>query len=423
MNQLDSELIAGILCEAGYDMVEREAEADVILINTCAVRTHAEQRVFGRISSLHHLHAQKPHLILGVVGCMAQRLGDEIREKCPYVSLVAGPDAYRRLPSLILEAGDGRYIASLELDAAEHYEGIHPHRNNGLKGWISIMRGCNNFCAYCIVPYVRGRERSRPHASILAEVEQLVRQGYREITLLGQNVNAYWDGQVSFAGLLRRIDQETNIQRVRFLSSHPKDLSEDILQAMAEASSVCEHLHLALQSGSNRILKAMNRHYAAEHYLSLMERARQLIPGLSLTTDVIAGFPGEMEEDFQATLDLMQTIAFDDAFTYQYSPRRGTKAFEMPDTAPPEVKHERLCRLIALQREISQRKNAGLVGSVQEVLVEGKARRGEHQWLARTRTDKPVVIDDGADHLQLGDLVKVKIVGSTSATLMGCYES
>jgi tRNA-2-methylthio-N6-dimethylallyladenosine synthase len=235
-------------------------------------------------------------------------------------------------------------------------------------------------------------------------------------------VNAYWDGKVSFAELLRHIDGETDIQRVRFLSSHPKDLSEEILEAIASSSSVCEHLHLALQSGSNRILETMNRRYTVEQYLALIERARLLIPGLSVTTDVIAGFPGETEEDFQATLSLMHTIAFDDAFTYQYSPRQGTRAFEMPDTVPPEVKHERLCRLISLQRKISEHKNATLVGSVHKVLVEAKARRGEHQWLARTRTDKPVVIEDEAGHLQIGDLIGVEIVGNTSATLMGCYD-
>jgi tRNA-2-methylthio-N6-dimethylallyladenosine synthase len=250
-------------------------------------------------------------------------------------------------------------------------------------------------------------------------VQDLAGQGFREITLLGQNVNSYQDGQIGFSDLLRRIDEETDIGRVRFVTSHPKDLSEDILRAMADASSVCEHLHLPLQSGSNRVLEAMNRGYSAEQYLCLVERARQLIAGLSITTDVIAGFPGETEADFQATLDLIETVEFDDAFTYRYSPREGTSASQMPDTVAPKEKHARLCRLISTQRSISQGKNAKLVGTAQEVMVEGKARRSERQLLARTRTNKPVVIGNGAEHVRIGDMVKATIIDSTSATLIG----
>ncbi len=415
MNQADSEVISSILLDAGYQPAQAE-EADIILLNTCAVREHAEQRVLGRIGQLHRLKSRKPGLILAVVGCMAQRLGRGLMEENPYINLVAGPDNYRQLPQMIEASGNGHPFVKTELAPQETYSNITPCRQNRITAWVPIMRGCNNFCSYCVVPYVRGRERSIPHPFILKQVSQLAEQGYKEVTLLGQNVNSYRDGQVDFARLLRLIDQNTEIPRLRFLSPHPKDMSERVLAVMAEGKSICEHLHLPLQSGSTKILQRMRRGYTAEQFLDLVDRARKTIRGLALSTDIIVGFPGEREEDFQETLNLVKEIQFDSAFTYRYSPRRGTQAFDLPDDVPPEEKRQRLERLISLQRQIMAEKHKRLVGSHLEVLVERRNRRGA--LLGRTRTDKPVALEDGRA-LALGDIVEVEIVGATSATLVG----
>ena len=443
MNRLDSELLCGIFEAAGYERTQVREVADVILVNTCGVRAHAEQRTLGRISELGGLKRNKPELVLGVVGCMAQRLGEQIFEDHPYVDLVAGPDSYRGLPALIEEqitsrgaegqrgrgdspapllpcppAGERRSggVEALSLDPTETYEGLAPRREGTLKAWVAIMRGCNNFCSYCIVPYVRGRERSRSAEAILKEIQGLVGEGFQEVTLLGQNVNSYRDGDTEFAELLRRIDRETGIRRVRFTTSHPKELSDDVLRAIAEGASICEHLHLPLQSGSSKILKRMHRGYTADAYIQWVERARAMIPGLSVTTDVIAGFPGETDEDFEQTLEVMRRIRFDDAFTYRYSPREGTKAFEMPDDVSDAEKQRRLQAMIALQRTITGERNRALIGTKVEILVEAPSKRGEGV-LGRTRTDKPVVVYDGK--LEVGGWAMVEIVGSTGATLVG----
>lgn len=419
MNQADSELISSILLDAGYQPSQIE-EADIILLNTCAVREHAEQRVLGRIGQLHGLKLKKPELILAVVGCMAQRLGRGLVEKIPYVNLVAGPDSYRQLPQMIEASGNGHPFVKTELASQETYSNITPSRQSRITAWVPIMRGCNNFCSYCIVPYVRGGERSISHTSILKQVSQLAEQGYKEVTLLGQNVNSYRDRKVDFAQLLRLIDQNTKIPRLRFLSPHPKDMSERVLAAMAEGKSICEHLHLPLQSGSTRILQRMKRGYTAEQFLDLVDRARKAIKGLTISTDIIVGFPGEKEEDFQETLSLVKEIRFDSAFTYRYSPRQGTEAFYLPDDVSPEEKRQRLDRLISLQRQIMAEKQAKLVGSHLEVLIEKRNRRGA--FLGRTRTDRPVVLEDG-QALALGDIVEAEIVGATTATLVGQIQS
>ena len=414
MNRLDSELLCGIFETAGYERTEEKAAADVILVNTCSVRSHAEQRALGRISEFGGLKRNKPDLVLGVVGCMAQRLGKQLFADHPYVDLVAGPDAYRELPALI--EGQSAQVKALSLDPTETYEGLSPKRDGGIKAWVAIMRGCNNYCSYCIVPYVRGRERSRSAEAVLDEIRILVQEGVQEVTLLGQNVNSYREKDTGFAELLRRIDRETEIRRVRFLSSHPKDMSGDVLRAMADGAALCEHLHLALQSGSSEVLKRMNRNYTADAFMELVERARAIISGLSVTTDIIAGFPGETGEDFEQTLEVMRRLRFDNAFTYRYSPRSGTKAFEMEDDVPDSEKRRRLDAMITLQRAISKEKNRALIGARVEILVEAPSKRGTGV-LGRTRTDKPVVVNN--ENLDVGDWAMVEIVGTTGATLVG----
>lgn len=420
MNRLDSELLAGIFEAAGYCTTTEREEADVVLVNTCAVRGHAEQRVLGRIAELGKLKRGRPDRVLGVVGCMAQRLREHLFEIRPDVDVIAGPDSYRTLPALIEEKSSGskggvpRSLISFHPD--EHYEGIRAHREGKIRAWVAIMRGCNNFCSYCIVPYTRGRERSRGHRFIIHEIEELVREGIQDVTLLGQNVNSYRDGDVGFAELLRRIVRETGIPRLRFLTSHPKDMSEKILSVMAESGRLCEHLHLPLQSGSDHVLQRMNRRYTVDQYLRIVHQARECIPTLSLTTDVIVGFPGETEEDFEQTMDIMRRVRFDDAYTYRYSPRQGTKAFEMIDDVPDGEKARRLSELIALQRTISLERNEALIGSKVEILVEGPSRDGRGV-LGRTRTDKPVIVHE--NRLVEGDWAHVKIVKTTGATLIG----
>jgi len=424
MNRLDSEILGGVLLSEGHKLVETPEDAEVILVNTCSVRKHAEQRVLGRLAQLHRLRQHRPRLILGVVGCMAQRMGASIADEVPDVDLIAGPDAYRRLPAMLeacsedLYEGEGPQV-DRTLDPSENYEGIMPCRAEGPKGWIAITRGCDNFCTYCIVPYIRGRMRSRSWREILREARALAARGGVEATLLGQNVNAYRDADVSFADLLRLLDREADLPRIRFLTSHPKDLSDDILEAISACPSICEHLHLPVQSGSTRILRAMRRGYTAEHYTDMVDRARRVVPGLSLTTDVIAGFPGETEEDFRSTVSLMERTAFDYAFTYRYSPRSGTLATELQDDVPSEEKARRLETLIELQQRITKRRHLEMIGSEEEVLVEGISRRDAGQFLTRTRTDKPVVIDNPSGRLRIGDMVRVRIIGVNGNTPVG----
>lgn len=416
MNKYDSELMAGILAEAGYLVTDDLESADVILVNTCAVREHAEQRVFGRLGELKRYKLQNPDVRLGVCGCMAQRLGKKITEKARHVDLVVGPDAYRSLSSL-LENPDGRPLVETACSPEEAYSGVVPVRRDGLKAWVAIIRGCNNFCSYCIVPYVRGPARSRPYKDILEEISAMAAKGYKEVTLLGQNVNAYRDGPIGFGRLLRMADEVEGLERVRFTTSHPRDMSPEIFGVIATGHKLCEHLHLPVQSGSTRMLKAMNRGYAREDYLRLVEMARAKIPGVSITTDLIVGFPGESGDDFAETVNLMEEVRFDSAFTFKYSPRPGTRAAAMADDVPEPVKLERLETLIGLQREITDRKNKGLIGKTVEVLVEGESRKGNGQLTGRTRTDKTVVFANGG--VSIGSLVEVEITDAKGWTLFG----
>lgn len=416
MNRYDSELMAGILSSDGYREANKLDEADIVLVNTCSVRDHAECRVLGRLGQLKHLKCRNPNLIIGLCGCMAQRLGKEISKRAAHVDLVIGPDEYRQLPELISRLDD--YPAyEITLNSMETYTDVIPERHQESKAWIAIMRGCDNFCSYCIVPYVRGSARSRPVIDIVNEVVTVVRNGYKEITLLGQNVNAYLSDGTGFAELLEKLNGLHDLERIRFTTSHPKDMTRKMIDVIAAGDKICEHIHLPLQSGSNRILLAMNRQYTAEDYLQLVSTIRKTIPDGSLTTDILVGFPGETEDDYQKTLEIVDTVGFDSAFTFRYSPRPGTKAAELKDDVPERVKIERLERLIALQRSITDKKNRELVGKEFEVLVEGESRKGRGQLVGRTRTDKTVVFD--GDTALTASCRRVKVQAAKGWTLKG----
>jgi len=414
MNKLDSENVRAILEEDGFAVVTDIGLADVILLNTCGVREHAEERVRGRINELHALRTVNPDLFFGVIGCMAQRLGDRLLTGD--VRIVAGPDSYRRLPYLVRCACAGRAVDT-GLDTSETYQDIRTLRLSTCSAWIAVTRGCDNYCSYCIVPYVRGRERSIPAGSIVAEARRLADSGWREITLLGQNVNSYRDGTVDFAGLLRRVS-ETGIPWIRFLTSHPKDLTRDIVRVMAERDNVCPHLHLPLQSGSDRILAAMNRKYTVGSYLRLIDMVREMVDGVSITTDLLFGFPGESDEDFRETLGIMETVRFDFAFLYRYSERAGTKACTLAGSVPEQTRIERLKKAIALQTSINYQKNRERIGSRAVVLVTGPSKDGRG-WFGFSETGFPVVVYAGSGNIAAGSFLKVRIESTTGASLVG----
>ena len=417
MNVSDSELMLGKLAAAGYRAVDRPEGADVILVNTCAIREHAEQRVFGRLGELkRHM---RPGSVMGVAGCMAQRLGPKLLEQARHVSLVVGPDGYRALPELVEGARRGERGLHTSFDLEEHYEDFAPRRFDRVKAWIPVQRGCDYRCTYCIVPYTRGPERSRRLPDVLREAEQVVADGMSEIVLLGQTVNSYTDGTHDFGDLLRAVGAVPGIRRVRFTSPHPNDFSDRVIAAMAETPAVCEHVHLPMQSGSSRVLKRMLRRYTREQYLDCVSRLRAAIPGLGLTTDIIVGFPGETEEDFRETLDVVRAVGFDDAFTFKFSPREGTPATRMPAelTVPDDVAQDRLDRLIAAIRSGERvQRNLGLLGARVEVLVEKEARRGG-LLQARTRDFKTVLIP--GDDAMIGRYLTIELTGTTGSTFTG----
>ncbi|MBI2501706.1 MAG: tRNA (N6-isopentenyl adenosine(37)-C2)-methylthiotransferase MiaB [Candidatus Latescibacteria bacterium] len=419
MNVADSELVASILRQAGYRIIPTPEEAEVILLNTCAVREHAEERVIGRASQLSGLRAHTPKLTLGILGCMAQHLAETLPQRAPFVDLVMGPDSYRRLPQLLAETAE-ETLLDLRLDREEDYQGIDPIRRQGVNAWVTIMRGCDRFCTFCIVPFVRGRERSVPAGEILRQVRVLTAEGYREVTLLGQTVNSYRDGQVDFAGLLRAVGQVDGLKRLRFTSPHPADFTPQLIDALAEIPQVCPGLHLPLQSGSDAQLERMRRGYTAAQYRALVAELRQRLPGLALTTDIIAGFCGESEEDFQQTLDLVGEIRFDSAFMFKYSPREGTFAHKkLEDDVPEATKTQRLERVIALQEGISWEINQQLVGQTVEVLVEGPSKRQNGQtrtFYGRSPQGKTVVF---SQEVVANALVQVHIERASSHTLFG----
>ena len=426
MNVADSEVVASVMQMAGYETTDELSEADAVFLNTCSVRENAENKIYHRLMALAAERTKGHRMIIGVLGCMAERVKDELMEKW-HCNLVAGPDAYLSLPDLVAQAELGHKAMNIELSTTETYRNVVPQRiglGHKIGGFVSIMRGCNNFCHYCIVPYTRGRERSRDLESILNEVRDLKERGYKEITLLGQNVNSYQltidDGQctIGFPQLLRRVAEEAGEMRVRFTTSHPKDMSDETLRVIAEVPNVCKHIHLPVQSGSDRILKLMNRKYTREWYLDRVAAIRRIVPDCGLSTDIFVGYHSETEEDHQMSLQLMREVGYDSAFMFKYSERPGTYASKhLPDDVPEEVKIRRLNELIALQTEISAAQNKKDEGKVFEVLVEGFSKRSREQLCGRTEQNKMVVFPKGGHHI--GEKVMVRIVGSTSATLLG----
>lgn len=416
MNVSDSELMLGKLSQSGYDAVDVPEDADVILVNTCAIREHAEQRVIGRLGEMKS--KMKRHAVLGVTGCMAQRLGPQILERAGHVSLVIGPDGYRSLPLLVENARRGIKASATDFDLEEHYEDFKPRRFDKVKAWIPVQRGCDYRCTYCIVPTTRGPERSRRLEEVVREAREIVAEGMSEVVLLGQTVNSYNDGTHDFADLLRAVGDVDGIKRLRFTSPHPNDFSDRVIDAIAQTSAVCEHVHLPMQSGSNRVLKRMLRRYTREAYFECVDRLRRAVPNLSLTTDIIVGFPGETESDFEDTLSAVREVGFDDAYTFKFSPREGTPATRMPEseTIPDQESSDRLARLIETVRSGSRARNLKMLGARKEVLIEKEARRGG-LLQARTRDFKTVIIP-GETHL-IGSYAMVELTGTTGSTFTG----
>jgi tRNA-2-methylthio-N6-dimethylallyladenosine synthase len=411
MNVADSELIAGVLGGAGYAETRDPATADVLLVNTCAVRDHAEQRVLGRLGELKR--HKRPGILLGVVGCMAQRLGPTLLAQVPQVDLVVGPDGYRHLPDLLGAARSGVRTVDVEFRGWEHYEDVPPVRGDRVSAFVTVQRGCDYRCTFCIVPETRGPERSRRLADVVREIEELAARGTTEVTLLGQTVNSYHDGEHDFADLLRAVGAVSAIRRLRATSPYPTDFTPRVLTAMAETPAVCEHVHLPAQSGSSRVLRRMLRRYDRSGYLAVVDALRQAVPGIAITTDLIVGFPGETEDDFAETVTLVEDAAFDDAYTFRYSPRAGTPATRLRDAVPEPVAAERLGRLIAAVRAVAARKNAGLVGTTHEVLVEERAKRGA-LLQTRTRTNKVALLAGPEDWI--GSYRRVRFTGTTGST-------
>ena len=424
MNVYDSEKLKSILLPLGYSLTEDEKKADVIVLNTCSVREKAERRALGRLSDLSRYKSTNPQLTLVVAGCMAQRMGEELIKRIPHLDLILGPDQIFQLPQYLQNhMGKPMVVVSRSREdfPCEVFKQEEvPQRRHKYTAFVAISRGCDNFCSYCVVPYVRGPERHRPIAQIVKEIQLLAESGCKEVCLIGQNVNSYkYDGH-DFPDLLRIVNDETEIEWIRFMTSHPKDLSEKLIDQMAFLSKVCEHLHLPLQSGSDRILQMMNRAYTSRDYLKLVEQAKARIENLSLTTDLIVGFPTETEEDFKQTLKMVEKVEFDSAFMFRYSVREKTKAASFPDDVPEEAKLERLHTLIELQKQVSKRKNQRVIGKILKVLVDGKSRRDKDKFKGKTTTNKTVVIQ--ADKYILGTISSVKIYDADSFTLFGRLE-
>ena len=419
MNVADSEVVASVMKMAGYDVCDTESEADAVFLNTCSVRENAENKIYNRLDALHAERKKGRELILGVLGCMAERVKDDLIEN-HHADLVAGPDSYLNLPDMIAQAETGNKAIDIELSKTETYKDVVPQRVilGKIGGFVSIMRGCDNFCHYCIVPYTRGRERSRDIESILREVIDLRDKHYKEVTLLGQNVNSYRFGDIGFPQLLRRVAEVVPDMRVRFTTSHPKDMSDETLHVIADMPNVCKHIHLPVQSGSNKVLKLMNRKYTREWYMDRVQAVRRIVPDCGLSTDIFVGYHGETEEDHRQSLSLMKEVGYDSAFMFKYSERPGTYASKhLPDNVSEEEKIRRLNELIHLQTELSAASNKRDEGKEFDVLVEGFSKRSRSQLCGRTEQNKMVVFDKGNHHI--GETVRIKITGSTSATLFG----
>ena len=420
MNVGDTEIVVSLMQREGYVYTDRAEEADVVLINTCSIRDNAEQRIWGRLAEMKRLRRQRPGLVVGIIGCMAERLREKLVEGPVAVDIVAGPDAYRDLPRLVREADAGGKGVNVLLSTEETYAEIAPVRldPSGVSAFVAIMRGCDNFCSYCVVPYTRGRERSRPAETILEEVRSLVDNGYREVTLLGQTVNSYRAGEVDFPELLRRVAALSPRLRVRFATSHPKDMSDRLLETMASRPNICRAIHLPAQSGASTMLARMNRKYTREWYLGRVAAIRRYMPDCAITTDLIAGFSGETEEEHLQTLSLMREVGYDFAYMFKYSERPGTFASKhLPDDVDEAVKSRRLQEIIALQNELGLESNRRDVGKEFEVLVEGASKRDPDRLSGRTSQNKVVVFDRGTHGV--GDCVRVRVTGCTAATLLG----
>jgi len=426
MNLADTEIVLGILKKQGYDVTDNPENADVVLLNTCSIRDNAEQRIYGRIGNLKTLKQNNPDLVLGILGCMAERLRKDLVEDKKVVDLVVGPDEYRRLPEYIDVAFNGDKGIGVKLSRTETYDDIEPHREDGLNAWISVMRGCDKFCTFCVVPFTRGRERSRSLQSIVTELENLSARGFKDVTLLGQNVNSYLDEESTnnwdFADLLSASAKVDRTMRIRFSTSHPQDISDKLLYTIAEHPNLCNYIHLPVQSGSNRILDLMNRTYTVEHYLNLIEKAKKIIPGVSFSTDIISGFPTETWEDHFATIEVMKQVRYDGAYMFKYSPREGTKAFKMEDDVAEEIKSKRLQEIVDLQQQISLEKNQEMIGKEEIILVEGFSKKSNQYVAGRTDTNKMVIVPID-NKIKNSDYIKVKINRATSGTLFGDYLS
>ncbi len=416
MNVADSEVVGGILSAHGHSLTDDIARADVVLVNTCAIRENAEQRIYGRLGLFSTYKRQNPGILVGVLGCMAERLRSNLLED-DLVDIVVGPDEYRKLPGLMEKAFEGERGIAVRLSRVENYDDITPVRTDGACAWLSVMRGCDKFCTFCVVPFTRGRERSRSLASIVREVSNLSRRGFREITLLGQNVNSFRDGSNDFADLMKEAASVDRSLRIRFTTSHPQDMSDRLIEVIAGEPNVCKYIHLPVQSGSDRILGLMNRTYTVDHYRSLIHKIRRMIPGAALSTDVISGFPSESGEDHRRTVDLIREMRFDGAFTFKYSPREQTRAWEMPETVSEEEKGRRVWEITELQHAISLEQNRALIGATVRILIEGPSRKSPHEYTGRSDTNRTVVFPHTDE--QPGEFADVRIERANSATLFG----
>ena len=418
MNVADSEMIEGILQSKNYSSINSIDKADIIFVNTCAIREHAEEKVHSRLGVFSRIKRNNPEVIIGVLGCMAQHLKDDILDSKPYVDIILGPDSYRKLPALLERKMENKKnIVDTKLSRYEVYDNFFPSRKEGINAWISIMRGCDKFCTFCIVPFTRGRERSRSVNSIVNEVKKAVNEGFIEITLLGQNVNSYKYENHSFDYLLKEIAEISGVERLRYTSPHPEDMTDDVLYVMAHYDNICNAVHFPLQAGSSRILNRMNRTYTKNHFIERAHRIREILPSCGLTTDIIVGFPGETNSDFEETIDVMNKIKFDSAFTFKYSPRLGTKAHEYSDQISEMDKQERLEKVIKLQKEHTLIRNKEIIGNNERVLVEKNSKRSINQWAGRTDSNKWVIFDK--ENANIKDIVDVLITDAKGISLHG----
>ena len=418
MNVADSELIAGMLKKQGYVISKSMDNADAIFVNTCAIREHAEEKVHSRLGVYSQIKQNRPEVIIGVLGCMAQSLKHDILDNRPYVDIVLGPDSYRKLPELLnRHKTNKKSQVDTQLSRYEVYDDLFPSRKEGINAWITIMRGCNKFCTFCIVPFTRGRERSRSIDGIVSEVKNAVKDGFSEVTLLGQNVNSYnYDGY-KFHVLLENVAKVNGLKRIRYTSPHPQDITIELLEVMSRYGNICNSIHLPLQSGSDRILKRMNRSYTRDHFINIARTIREMLPNAGISTDIIVGFPGESEKDFVETMSVMEEVNFDSAFTFKYSPRKGTKASEYEDQISEEVKQNRLEQIISLQKSHTILRNQSYIGKIENVLIEKQSKRNSGKWAGRTESNKWVIFDK--DHANIKDIVPVLIMKSRDITLHG----